>query len=230
MGAPARVCRFSHISNFYNIGIELVSLMIHLRFNSAIFPCPLKAATFLVNSSRKWISSTRALKISPIPTHIPIDTKYIGLSGEVFIKVAEEASPFVRDTLSCKVSHLVPGRMSMSMAYKPALIGNPVTRVLHGGVTAAIIDHVGGFCAMSSITDKNILLSTVDLRIDYINPAQPETMHCDAEVISTNKTLIRADIIAWNADRTKKIAIGRALYSMYQSKITINDAMEKKEF
>jgi len=163
----------------------------------------------------------------PIPAHVPSDTKFLGLSVRTFIKVAEEASPFIRDVISCKVTHLEPGKLTMTLPFKPQYIGNPVTSVLHGGVAAALIDHVGGFCAMTSIREANVLLSTVDLRIDYINPAPAETMHCEAEVVSFKKSLIRSDIVCWNHDRTVKIAIGRALYSQYNSKVTLQQAMPR---
>ena len=162
---------------------------------------------------------------SPIPPDVPNDQKFLGLQGASFIKVAESACPFVRDTLGAKVTHLRPGELTMAMPYKSAFIGNPVTRVLHGGVTAALMDHVGGFCAMSAIEDKNYLLSTVDMRIDYLSPAPPDTIVCEACVVSVKKTLIRSDVVAWNADRTKKVAIGRTLYSKYPSKITLSDTM-----
>jgi len=161
----------------------------------------------------------------PMPAHVPSETKFLGLSARTFIKVAEDASPFIRDIMSCKVTNLEPGKLSMTLPYKPSFIGNPVSKVLHGGVAAALIDHVGGFCAMTAIREPNVLLSTVDLRIDYINPAPADTMHCDAEVVSFKKTLIRSDIVCWNKDRTVKIAIGRALYSQYNSKVTLQEAM-----
>ena len=175
------------------------------------------------------VMAQHKMMLSVIPPNVAKDQRFLGLSGPMFIKVAESACPFIRDTIECKVTHLEPGILTMEMPYKEAFIGNPVTKVLHGGVTAALIDHVGGFCAMSSITDGNTLMSTVDMRIDYINPAPPETMICDAVIISSKKTLIRADVIAWNSDKTKKIAIGRVLYSSYKSQMVLSDTMVKMD-
>jgi len=162
----------------------------------------------------------------PVPESVPIDQKYLGHESKTFIKIAEEACPFIKDTITAKVTHLEPGKMTMELPFKDIFIGNPVTKVLHGGVTASLIDHVGGFAAMSSISEKDYLLSTVDLRIDYITPAPASTIICEARVISNKKTLIRTDVIAYNADRTKTIAIGRGLYSKYSSNITFQDTME----
>ena len=150
---------------------------------------------------------------------------YLGYEKAQFIHIAEEACPFVRDMLEARVTSLEVGKLTMHLPYKADFIGNPVTKVLHGGVTAALIDHVGGFCAMSSVPDGNLLLSTVDLRIDYINPAPPEPMVCIANVTNRNKKMIRSDIECWNADRTVKIAEGRGLYQLYPSKIQLRDTM-----
>ena len=160
-----------------------------------------------------------------MPEDVAVDQKYLGLRAAAFIKVTENASPFVRDTLGAKVTHLRPGELTMHLPFRAAFVGNPVSGVLHGGVTAALIDHVGGFCAMSAIADKQYLLSTVDMRIDYLTPGRPEAMWCEATVVSHKKSLVRSDVVAWNASRTKKVAIGRALYSKYPSNISLSDTM-----
>ncbi len=152
-----------------------------------------------------------------------VGSTYLGYGRETFVHIAEEACPFIGKMLEAKVTHMEAGELTMKLPFKKDFIGNPVTQVLHGGVTAALIDHVGGFCAMCSVPDANLLLSTVDLRIDYLNPAPAEELICEAHVISRNKSLIRSDIVCWNADKTIKVATGRGLYSLYKSKIELGD-------
>ena len=148
------------------------------------------------------------------------------MSHELFGSMCEKACPFVRDSLGAKLKSLKPGRVEMCLPFKEEFIGNPVSRVLHGGVTAAIVDHVGGFAAMSSIPEGNTLMSTVDLRIDYVSPAGAEEMICEAKVTSRNKSLIRSDVTCWNHDKTKVIATGRGLYNSYPSSINIHEAAQ----
>ena len=153
---------------------------------------------------------------------------YLGMTRPVFIDIAERACPFVRDTLAAKVVSMEPGKLSMRMPFREHFVGNPVTKVLHGGVTAALMDHVGGFCAMTSIEEGNSLLSTVDIRIDYVNPAPPEEILCEAIVTSANTRMIRADVTCWNQDKTKIIATARGLYNRYRSKIGLEDRTPQK--
>lgn len=90
------------------------------------------------------------------------------------------------------------------------------------GVAAAIIDHVGGFCAWTTLDNSFYRLNTVDLKVDYLLPAPCEDMIVEARVIHRSKKLIRCDVDCWNKDRTKKIAVGRCLYNAYESKDDIS--------
>ncbi|RTR36516.1 thioesterase family protein [Shewanella canadensis] len=67
---------------------------------------------------------------------------------------------------------------------KPELIGNIHQQILHGGVTATVLDVVGGLTAFAglvasrddwSIEDLQIrlqTLGTIDLRVDYLRPGR----------------------------------------------------------
>jgi uncharacterized protein (TIGR00369 family) len=80
---------------------------------------------------------------------------------------------------------------------KPELIGNIHQQILHGGVTATVLDVVGGLTAFSglvasredwSIDDLQTrlqTLSTIDLRIDYLRPGR-------GTVFTGTGTVIRA--------------------------------------
>jgi len=55
-------------------------------------------------------------------------------------------------------------------------------------------------------------LPTVDLRIDYLRPAQKGDLFAEAAVVKGGRTLGVADITVTNG-AGKKIAVGRGLYS-----------------
>jgi len=56
--------------------------------------------------------------------------------------------------------------------YDARLIGNPDTGVLHGGVITTLLDSVCGSAVMCSLTELSAI-ATLDLRIDYMKPAEP---------------------------------------------------------
>ena len=140
-----------------------------------------------------------------------------GHSKATFIDITEKISPFVKDVLGLKVLELRPGYLKMTMEMKPIFVGNPKSKVLHGGVLAAALDHVGGFAAWSNLTDPLAIVSTVDLRIDYLSPAPYEKLQVIGQMISQKKKLIRADIEiqTMNGD---VIAVARGLYNIYNMK------------
>jgi uncharacterized protein (TIGR00369 family) len=79
-------------------------------------------------------------------------------------------TPFIK-ILNPVVLDLSPGSLTMSIGYHNDLIGNPRIPCLHGGVIATLIDHCAGFCAWTCLNSTSSVLSTVDLRIDYLAPA-----------------------------------------------------------
>ncbi|MCL1050829.1 thioesterase family protein [Shewanella abyssi] len=80
---------------------------------------------------------------------------------------------------------------------KSELIGNIHQQILHGGVTATVLDVVGGLTAFSGLVasrddwsieelEKRIqTLGTIDLRIDYLRPGR-------GEIFTGTGTVIRA--------------------------------------
>ncbi len=60
----------------------------------------------------------------------------------------------------------------LKVEYQEALVGNPQTRVLHGGVITALLDAAFGFSIFVKMPQIRPM-ATLDLRIDYLKPATP---------------------------------------------------------
>ena len=79
--------------------------------------------------------------------------------------------------------------------WQDKFIGNPHRRILHGGVTAAVLDVAGGLIAIGGIIErvetsnpaafaeriKNV--GTIDLRTDFLRPGIGEEFIATAKVI-----------------------------------------------
>lgn len=108
------------------------------------------------------------------------------------ITAAFEALPHAR-AVGMRFLSLDHGRGSMRLAYDAGLIGNPRTRVVHGGVITALLDTLCGAVVMASVPEGTSL-ATLDLRIDYLHPAMPdETIRASAECykVTANVAFVR---------------------------------------
>ena len=97
------------------------------------------------------------------------------------INEAAAVVPFSR-VLGIEVTDISADCVRVRFAMQDDLIGNPGSRVLHGGVIAAVLDTVGGFAGLLGILQqaeavpadsrpgRSPWLSTIDLRTDYLRP------------------------------------------------------------
>ncbi len=65
-----------------------------------------------------------------------------------------------------------PGEAWSSLPYRPVVVGDIETGVLHGGVVTAMLDESCGMAVQLAL-DGTRAIATLDLRIDYQKPATP---------------------------------------------------------
>lgn len=80
-------------------------------------------------------------------------------------------SPYNRE-LGLLPHSVRPDWCVLKVDYRNALVGNPETRVLHGGVVTALLDVAFGFSIYVKLPELRPM-ATLDLRIDYLKPATP---------------------------------------------------------
>jgi uncharacterized protein (TIGR00369 family) len=98
--------------------------------------------------------------------------------------------------------------------YAEHLIGNPDTRVIHGGVITALLDNACGI-AVGANTRLQGQIATLDLRIDYMKPATPnEDIFAFAECYKVTKNIAFARGVAYHADRNDPIATCAAAFML----------------
>jgi len=113
--------------------------------------------------------------------------------------------PHARE-LGIEVVEMGKARGILRIPYKEALIGNPRTRVIHGGVITSLIDSASGlavFCAMTRME----AIATLDLRIDYLKPAIPgKDLYAASECYKLTRHVAFVRSVAYQDDIDDPIA------------------------
>ena len=99
--------------------------------------------------------------------------------------------------LGMEVMEIGPRRATVRLPYRDELVGDPVRRVVFGGVITTLLDHAGGLAVFASLPELKTI-ATLDLRIDYLRAADAERdlvgeAHCYK--LTTHVAFVRAT--AW---------------------------------
>ncbi len=116
--------------------------------------------------------------------------------------------------LGLRLDKMAPGRSQLAMPYAAALVGDPVTGVVHGGAVAALIDTTCGASVMSH-PDAGPGTATLDLRIDYMRAATPgQTIHAAAECHLVTRSIAFVRATAWDDDAERPVASAAGAFTV----------------
>lgn len=134
-------------------------------------------------------------------------------SPEELLRIMEEHVPFNR-LLGIRGESISPGRGVLVLPVRPDLIGDPRRPALHGGVLSALIDTAGGVAAWSALSAEETV-STVDLRVDYLEPAGlGGPLRAEAELIRKGNRVCHVKVAVIQDGRL--VAEGRGVYNIHR--------------
>ena len=125
--------------------------------------------------------------------------------------IFERAQRFLSALRHCQVLGLQvcsadPQGLTMRLPYSSDIVGNPQTGVIHGGAITTLMDTTCGIATVCVLPDFEIC-PTLDLRVDYMHPAEP---HKDvfgfAECYRVTPTIIFTRGYAYQDDPAHPIA------------------------
>lgn len=135
------------------------------------------------------------------------------VSPEEILRIMEEHVPFNR-FLGMRGESVGVGRGVLVLPVRPEFVGDPRRPALHGGVLSALIDTAGGVAAWSALgTGESV--STVDLRVDYLEPAGlGGPLRAEAELVRKGNRVCHVRI-ALTQDGVL-VAEGRGVYNIHR--------------
>ena len=141
----------------------------------------------------------------------------------VLCMVFQEKIPFCR-TLGLKLE-IVRRGARVSFAKQDFMLGNTKLKVLHGGVTAAVLDSIAGVAIMLRMVETDpkpdletqlrefARLSTIDLRVDYLEPASAAAFVATANVTRLGTRIANVQM-ALHDDAGRCVVTGAAAFSL----------------
>ena len=111
----------------------------------------------------------------------------------------------------------VTGRVcTVRVPYAEHLVGDPDTGTIHGGVITATLDNASGWavrCHQEWVDDMS--MATLDLRIDYMRPAEPyKDLMVQAECYKLSKNIAFVRAVAYQDDVNDQVATSVATFML----------------
>lgn len=124
--------------------------------------------------------------------------------------------------LGFRVTRVEKGRVWAIQPYDDSLVGDPSTGVLHGGVITTLLDNIGGV-ACSARLGAFRMVATLDLRIDYMRPAEVgRDIIGEAECYHVTRSVCFVRAWAYHETRERVIATAAGAFAI-TGKLDLSD-------
>src|SRR5687768_8329589 len=108
--------------------------------------------------------------------------------------------------LGMNVLAIEDGLAVFRLPYDAKLVGNPDTGVIHGGAITALLDGASGSAVFAALDDF-VPIATLDLRIDYLRPAEPgRDVLARATCYKMTRNVAFTRAVTYHDDETNPIA------------------------
>ncbi len=121
-----------------------------------------------------------------------------------------------------------PGEAILKLPYAEHLVGNPETGVLHGGAVTSLLDATAGLAVLLAMKSP-ARIATLDLRIDYLGPAEPcRDLLARAECYKLTRNIAFVRGVAYHDDPGAPIASATATFMIFpEDSSTAGEAIRK---
>lgn len=116
--------------------------------------------------------------------------------------------------LGTRVMDVGKGRAVMQIEWRPEFVGNPETGVLAGGPITAMLDGCCGMAVGTMLANPEPF-ATLDLRIDYVRPAEPgKPVIAEAECYRITRSVAFTRAFAHQGDIKDPIAAAAGTFML----------------
>lgn len=109
------------------------------------------------------------------------------------------------------------GRSLLRVPYKPEMVGDPETGVIAGGVVTTLLDHACGQAVFAALKEWTSI-ATLDLRIDYMRPAEPhQPLFAAAHCYKVGRQVAFVRATAYDRSADDPVATAQAAFMLNAS-------------
>lgn len=141
---------------------------------------------------------------TPVATFDQFDQKV----ADAMTKANNETTAGLPGFLGVKFAEFAPGRLLAEVDVRRDLLtpfGN-----LHGGVMAALVDHVLG-CVLYPLMPRGAWAATTEFKLNYLAPVKSGTLVAESSVVAMTRTTAVVRVEVANEGRLACVAQGTLL-------------------
>jgi uncharacterized protein (TIGR00369 family) len=128
--------------------------------------------------------------------------------ADAMIRVNNESSGGLPGFLGVRFTELTPGRLRAEMEVRREFL-TPIGNI-HGGVMAALVDHVLG-CVLYPLMPRGAWAATTEFKLNYLAPVKEGTLVAESNVVALTRATSVVRVVVSNQDRLACVAQGTLL-------------------
>jgi uncharacterized protein (TIGR00369 family) len=138
--------------------------------------------------------------------------------GPGFLKAMNQGSPQTRE-LGVETLEVGEDFALLRVPYKPEMVGDPETGVIAGGAVTTLLDHACGQAVMARLAQPTPI-ATLDLRIDYMRPAEPsQPLYARAHCYKLGRSVAFVRATAYDRSVDDPVATAQAAFMLNSSSV-----------
>ena len=103
-------------------------------------------------------------------------------------------APFMQ-TLGMRITEIGRGWVTSEITIDPT-VHHQQNGYIHAGVQASLADHSAG-CAAATLVDENVIVLTIEFKVNLLRPAIGELLICRAEVLRGGRNVTVVESSVW---------------------------------
>ncbi|MEQ9231022.1 MAG: hotdog fold thioesterase [Cyclobacteriaceae bacterium] len=132
---------------------------------------------------------------------------------EHVVKMAIEEMIPIHKFLGLELVEIRKGFVKVRVPFKEEVIGDFRNRRWHGGILATVMDSVGGIAGSTHFTSMEDILSTIDIRIDYLKGAESSAIVVEGEIVRFGNRIVVTRMRTFQEETDTLLAEGTGVYN-----------------